>query len=511
VAQLDDRPAPAVRYIPATTHFLAIAWLRWRMFANSFRRQTGQRRVAGLVFAIIVRIIVWPVVVLWTIGPAVAAGFFAWMAVSRHHPEELIMLLAGLALLWQFVAVNGVTIAATVSNFDPTSLLQFPLPFGRYLVLRLLLGLLTPSTMIGCLALLAATIGIAVADLSLAPVAAVVLAVYAAMNIFFSRMIAAWLERWLATRRAREIFASLMAIFFVGIQALNFRHTGSHTHAAAGSWLLNLLHASNRTLRWLPPGFATNAIVLTGHPLARFTRFAALLAWTALFLAAFAIRLHKQFLGEYLSEGAPRSAPAVRSPRSLRQPRAPAILSERSSRSPFSPTVTACLRKEWICLRGNGTQLIGMLTPLVFVFIFARGMLARHPSYLLSGSVGYALLGLLGAQYNIFGADGPGVQLYLLTPIRLRDVILAKNITSMALLLVEATLAWCFACMFAGISIPLPAQISAAFWTSSSSPTLPSAPCVPSRHRANSSPAKRARCAPPARAGPAACSSSGFS
>jgi ABC-2 type transport system permease protein len=130
----------------------------------------------------------------------------------------------------------------------------------------------------------------------------------------------------------------------------------------------------------------------------------------------------------------------------------------------LSPTVAACLRKEWFYVRGNTNQLIQMVTPLVFVFIFARGILARHPAYLLSGAVGYALLGLLGTLYNVFGADAAGVQLYLLAPVRLRDVILAKNIASLALLLVETVLAWIIVMLLATAPIALSSQISAAFW-----------------------------------------------
>ena len=475
MAQLDDRsasappsrPAPAARDIPAATQLLAIAWLRWRMFANGFRRQTSQGKIAGLVVSIILRIILWPIFALWIIGPMVGSGFLAWMAVSSHHPQRLSVLFGGIALIWQLIAISGTGIAATAASFDASSLLRFPLRFGRYLVLRVLLGLLTTSTIVGCFALFAAAIGITVADPSLAPAAFVVLAIYTAMNIFLSRMIAVWMERWLATRRAREIFTALMALFFVSFQLLNFHHPTLHNgRVPSTSWLTTFMHGTNHFLLWLPPGFATNSIFLAEHPLARFAQFSALLAWTGLFLAAFAIRLHKQFLGEYLSEGVARSTPAavVPSSRSLLQSLAPTVPPENSARALFSPTVTACLRKEWVYLRGNSNQLIQMITPLVFVFIFARGMLARHPSYLLSGSLGYALIGLLGTLYNVFGADAAGVQLYLLAPVRLRDVILAKNIASLALLLVETVLAWTIVMVLATVPIALSSQFSAAFW-----------------------------------------------
>ena len=189
MAELEAQ-AGGTRSISATTHLMAIAWLRWRMFANGFlRTKTGPSQVGGLILTIVLRVLLWPMFAMMALGPAGGAGFTAWQAIHGHHPERLAMLLGAVVIFWQFVAVNGVSIAAQLNTFDPASLLRFPLRFGRYLVLLLALGLLTPRTIIGCLALLAMAIGVTVADRSLAWTAFPVLAVYAAMNIFFSRMI----------------------------------------------------------------------------------------------------------------------------------------------------------------------------------------------------------------------------------------------------------------------------------------------------------------------------------
>jgi ABC-2 type transport system permease protein len=91
-------------------------------------------------------------------------------------------------------------------------------------------------------------------------------------------------------------------------------------------------------------------------------------------------------------------------------------------------------------------------------------MLAEHPSYLLPAALAYSVMGLMAALYNIFGADHSGVQLYLLAPVRLRDVIVAKNIASAALLVTEALLAWCVVLVLSSRPIPIAAQASAAFW-----------------------------------------------
>ena len=456
--------------IPASTQLLAVAWLRWRIFVNGMfrKRPKGKRQIVGLVFATLLRLIVWPMLALVVVGPVAASGFFAWMAISQGHPQSLASLLLGIALLWQFVSINGLSIAATIPSFDPASLVRFPLRFGRYFVLRSLLGLMTPSTIVGCLAVLAAAAGIGVANASLALPALVVMAVYALMNIYLTRMIGAWMERWLANRRFREIFSMLMALFAVSIQFINLQRTPMRAPGARSSWLLAVLHSSGSYLYWLPSGFAAQAILLVKHPLAAVAQFAALLASTVLFAAVFAVRLHKQFLGEHLGEGVSgrekvQSAPRVNAP----APQSAALSRPAASGAIVSPTVAACLRKEWFILRGNGTQLIGLLTPLLFVVIFSmnRTFSSIASGYFLPGAIAYLLIAALSSLYNIFGADGRGVQVYLLAPIRMLDVVLAKNLMSLALIVTQVGLAWTIICVLARTPVPVSMQISTALWT----------------------------------------------
>jgi ABC-2 type transport system permease protein len=233
--------------------------------------------------------------------------------------------------------------------------------------------------------------------------------------------------------------------------------------------VLNILHSSGSQLHWLPPGFAANAILRASHPFAALALFTGLLANTALFAAVFAIRLRKQFLGEYLSEEVSRRANERSSQRNLaRTQQAGAVAkaaSTENARSAFPPIVAACLRKEWLTLRGNGMQLIGMLTPLFFVVILNRSVFRGHSTYFLPGAIAYVLFGVLAGLYNIFGADGLGVQVYLLAPVRLRDVIVAKNLMSLATIVAEAGLAWVLVSMLSRTPIPLATQISTGLWT----------------------------------------------
>jgi ABC-2 type transport system permease protein len=456
--------------IPASAQLRAVAWLRWRIFVNGLfrKRPKGNRQIAGMVFATLLRLIVWPMLALIVVGPVAASGFFAWMVISQGHPGSLASLLLGIAMLWQFVSINGLGIAAAIPSFDPGSLVRFPLRFGRYFVLRSLLGLMTPSTIVGCLAVLAAAVGIGVANKALALPALVVMPVYALMNVYLTRMIGAWMERWLANRRFREIFSMFMALFVVSIQFINLQRAPMRAPGTRSSWLLAVLHSSGSYLYWLPSGFAAQAILLVKQPLAAAAQFTALLACTVLFAAVFAIRLHKQFLGELLSEGAVRrgktpSAPRVRVP--AQQPSA--LPAPAASGAIFSPTMAACLRKEWLILRGNGTQLIGLLTPMLFVVIFSlnRAFSSFSAKYYLPSAIAYVLIATLSSLYNIFGADGRGVQVYLLAPVRMLDVVLAKNLMSLALIVTQVGLAWAIICVLGRAPVPIPVQVSTALWT----------------------------------------------
>lgn len=463
-------PIPVrMQSIPASTQLMAVAWLRWRMFVNGiFRRRPGTARQAvSLAFVILLRIIVWPFLVAMVVGPVAGSGFWAWVTIANHHDQRLQSLLAVITLLWQFVAINGLSAAATVSQFDPSSLIRFPLRFGRYFVLRILIGILAPSTIVGCFALLAAAIGIGIARPPLLLGALGTLAVYALMNIFLTRMIGAWMERWLANRRFREIFSLLMALLAVSVQFLNFQRYAPHAQGT-NSWLLHFLRGSNSSLQWLPPGFAANAILLSPHSFAAILPFFALLASTGLFAWVYAIRLRKQFLGEFLTESpvlrsTAKSASSVRATAPQLSP-----IAERGRglavREKFPPIISACLRKEWLNFRGNTAQLIGLATPLVFIVILNRGQFATHTALFLPGAIAYVLLGILASLYNIFGADGLGVQIYLLAPVRLRDVIIAKNIASLTIIVTEAVLAWALVNWLSRSRIPLATEASTAFW-----------------------------------------------
>jgi ABC-2 type transport system permease protein len=178
------------------------------------------------------------------------------------------------------------------------------------------------------------------------------------------------------------------------------------------------------------------------------------------------IRLYAQYLGENLSE-AP-AAPLVK--RKTRRPLhlSPANIFPTLStpamapRGLFSPVVAACFRKEIQYLKRSGPMLYSFVTPVFMVLVFSAQQTRPAPD----GPSGFSTFGhdkiftigcaylqlfMVALVYNSFGADGAGMQLYFYAPVRIRDVVLGKNLTSTLVLLMELVLIYFVVCLTAGV------------------------------------------------------------
>ena len=138
-------------------------------------------------------------------------------------------------------------------------------------------------------------------------------------------------------------------------------------------------------------------------------------------------RLRAQFLGENLSEAAAPSA--TRTSEKVR---------EGWNLRGFSAPITAIFEKEMRYLMRSGPVLFMFVMPIVVLALFrispARSgaggaFLARAADFAFPVGAAYALLMLTNIVYNSFGADGSGLQFYLLAPVPLRDIIFAKNLS----------------------------------------------------------------------------------
>ncbi|WP_263358541.1 hypothetical protein [Acidicapsa ligni] len=425
----------------AREQFRTIAWLRWRIFINSLRGK-------GATGELVVKILSYPILALMVFGPAIGAGLGSWYLVSTGMYSDLAILLWIIFALWQFI---GVSTSATGPSFDLSTLIRYPIRYRDYLLIRLSFGLLDPPTLAGITCLIAMTIGIAVAAPILAPWSALVLFFYAICNIFFSRMVYSWIERWLAQRRTREILTVLILLASLGIQVVvQFAQRLDGHHGHPSPLLLQIGHALIAINWCLPPGLASLAIerMHGGLPLIAIATLLAVGLYVATFLFILHIRLHAEYLGENLSE-VPASAKVAVTPRKESPSRARDHADTPRRRGLLPDAVSACIVKELRYLMRSGAQLYSLVVPPFMVFIFtartsAMGQIGMHrnsvSTYLFTYGCAYTLLVFVSFIYNCLGSDAAGVQFYFIAPVRMRNVILAKNILTGCLLAIEILL-----------------------------------------------------------------------
>jgi ABC-2 type transport system permease protein len=435
-------PAPPPPFVWTSTQsraqFAALAQLRWCIFRNSFRRKGG-------IGELIARIIFIPFIAIIALGPIIVAGIAGHEVFWSGRYNLLPAVTWGIFALWQLVSIN---ISPPGLSFDINTIIRFPLSFPRYLTARLFFGLLSTANVIGTLALISADIGISIAKPALAPWATLTLAIFALANIFFTRMIFAWIDRWLSTRRAREVLTGLILFGSLAFQYLNvtfnpgLQNPNHPHHSTHLPLLLKIFHHLQPIATFLPPGLASTSIVsFYRHNF--ITAIAALLSviiFGTIFLAIYAWRMQREFRGENLTE-LNQPTPSSTPPRTLSIPATQPTTSNRTA-SILSATLTACLEKEFIYLRRNTNQLFGFLAPIFMVFLFANriGASGRFGDFIFPVSIAYSILGVSILSYNCLGMDGPGVQFYFLAPTRLRDVFLAKNLIGFLLNLIELVL-----------------------------------------------------------------------
>ncbi|MDQ2834152.1 MAG: hypothetical protein M3Y50_10475 [Acidobacteriota bacterium] len=432
MARMTDHPPPSWTPAQSRAQFAALAQLRWCLFRNAFRRKGGVGELTA-------RIVFLPVIGIAALGPIVGAGFAAYSILYTHHLQMLPALTWSIFALWIIVSIN---IAPPGQSFDIDSILRFPVSFPRYLATRLFFGLLSASTVIGTLALISADIGIGIAQPALLPWATLLLAVFAMANILLTRMVFAWVDRWLSTRRARELLTGLGLLVSLGFQYLNVTLNpglqNNHHRASHLPLLLRIFHRLQPATTLLPPGLTASSIAAFDqkHFAPASASLCGLLACGALFLAVYAQRMRREFRGENLSEQLTKKRVFPRP--NITTPPPPAH-ADRSNPFGISPALAACLRKELLCLRRNTNQLYGFFAPIFMVFLFAGriGASGRFGAFTFPAAVAYSVLGVAILSYNNLGMDGAGIQFYFFAPARMRDVFLAKNLIGFTLNLIE--------------------------------------------------------------------------
>ena len=186
----------------ARTQYAAMAQMRWRMFMNGLRSihgllDLGATGIAWIFYSIL--------------GLGLGAGLCAaaYSLASRASWQYLPILFWAISFLWLMFPM---AVASFQEQSDLGILLRFPVHFGSYFLLYLISGLMEASTIIGGLCCLGVWLGIVMARPDLYLWAMLGLSVFAVFNILLVRAVFAWIDRWLAQRKTREI---LGAVFMV--------------------------------------------------------------------------------------------------------------------------------------------------------------------------------------------------------------------------------------------------------------------------------------------------------
>ena len=405
----------------------AIAWLRWRMFANSLRSSRGKAEVIS-------RVLMTIFFGVGGFGGTLACGFAAWYFVSQGKPEMLAVMFWAVFLFWQLFPIMS---TAFTNNPDSGDLLRFPLGYRAYFLIRLAYGCFDPATALGCLWLTGMLLGIAAASPLLLVWALPVVLLFAAFNLLFLQMVFAWLERWLAQRRTREIMGVLFILVMLSIQLIGPAMQHFERRPAAQKTLDLVVSVQ----AFLPPGLAADAIAQVVHE--RFavggSSFLLLGSIAALMGCLLHLRLRAQYRGENLNEaaaaGVKQEAHGLRLGWSL---------------PGFSQIVAAVFEKEVRYLSRSGAMLLALIVPLFMLVVFrlgpARSMWHTHfmraPDVAFPAAAAYSLLALTNIVYNSFGGDAGGIQFFFASPARFRQIVLAKNLMHAGIVLADAALAW---------------------------------------------------------------------
>ncbi len=416
----------------------AVMQLRWQLFVHSLQTVHGSLELVSRIFTTVT-------FGLAGVGGAIGMGAAAWHFTAEGRVDRIFILLWPVFFFWQFFPV---TTAAFSSTFDASELLRFPLSYRGYCLLRLLYGALDPATLVGSLWLLGMALGIGFASPGLFAWAVVVLAGFALLNILLSQMIFAWIERWLAQRRSREI---LGIVFFLFILAFQFMNPLLHLYnEKSRPEIIRVGREFSFFQQSLPPGLAAKSIfkVWQGHGADALARFALLGVYGAAFLGVLNLRLRAQYRGENLSETA---NPA--------QARSEAMLLQPGWALPWLPaSVVAVFEKELRYLLRSGPMLFSLIMPAVLVVLFGLGpagrggnFLVRAPAYAFPMGALYALLMLTNLVYNNFGADAGGVNFLIAAPVRFSQVVAAKNLAHLVVLALELFLVWIVVCLMFGM------------------------------------------------------------
>jgi len=411
--------------MPGVTEQLKlIAGLRWNLLKNNLQRKHNRWDLIGMILAVAGSAVM-------VVGLCVAFYAGAYFFLTKGRAGWMPLLYWAIFLWWQVVPI---LVAGFGANFEFRNLLRFPLSLRAFYILGLGYGFAdfaAASSVCWIASMLVAT---AVGQAELLPVMLAASLLFILVNVTLERLIGSWLERIFSNRRARELLVGLFVLSMVSMNFLNPALQRWGDHGTRPRIVLMVGYVS-----WLPGSLAGNAVAAAseGDSSTLLMTGTGLLVWLAATSGLLWLRYKAQYLGEELSES---SAPAAARRAARRRAAAPA------TPGLLSPPVAGVMRKEFHYLTRNGFSFITLLLPPVMVMFFSmqfagsNSQLKEHglpPQTFFPAVMAYLILILLSPAYNSFAFEGHGIQSYFMAPVRMRDILLGKNLFLVCVVAVE--------------------------------------------------------------------------
>ena len=436
----------------ARSQYAAMAAMRWRMFVNGLHSihgilDLGATGIAWMLYAVI------------GLGAGLGLGAGGYSMAKLAQWQLLPVLFWAASFLWLMLPMVAVSYQEQ-PNLE--ILLRFPVRFGSYFTLYLISGLMEASTIVGSLCCLGVWLGIVLVRPEVAAPLALVLVIFAVFNILLVLAVFAWIDRWLAQRKSREILGAVFMLLVLSVPLVNsmLYHDRDHgplnrvqrreQEREARVRYAPMLKIAEQVQQWLPAGSAARAAQQAAEDRpAPTTAWLGLLGiWTLTAGGTLGLRLRAGYRGENLG-----CAPA----------RNQAARPGRAWTLGGSGVLTAVLEKEVHSLRRALPLLWALGAPLLLVLVLAGvfhpGASGHSFPYTLPLCVAYGLLGFTQLFYNNLGTEGAGIQLLFLSPTPIRTVLLAKNLLHGALFILVACVAVVLGCLRLGVP---PAAVMAA-------------------------------------------------
>ena len=404
-----------------------IARLRWNLLKNNLQRRNNRWDLIGMILAAAGSAVM-------VLGFCVAFYMGTFFFLTRNRESWMSLLYWAIFLWWQLVPV---LVAGFGANFEFRNLLRFPLSLRAFYILGLGYGFAdfaAVSSLCWIASMVAAT---AVGQIQLLPVMVLASLLFILVNVTLERLIGSWLEKIFANRRAREVLVGLFVLSMVSMNFLNL----ALQHSSGRGTRPKILHVLPY-FSWLPGSLAGNAIATATEADSKgmLLMLGGLLVWLGATSWLLWMRYRAQYLGEELSESAAPSAGKRGARKQMASLDLPGFL---------SPPVAGVMRKEFHYLTRNGFSFLTLIVPPVMVIFFTlefagnNSQIKEHgvaPQFFFPAAMAYLILILLSPAYNSFAFEGHGIQSYFMAPVRMRDILVGKNLFLVCVVIVELTI-----------------------------------------------------------------------